>query len=232
MNSPQNQLPSRKQLAVLAIPMLVAFGISSYLTYASMTSSPIAGCGGGKVFDCGHVLYSKWSKLAGIPVSSLALLTYVAMLIATAIVSINRFSNQTRHNAWMTVTGLSIAASLAAAYFVFLQVVVLKHLCAYCLVAHGCGLAIVFAVLSLYRIPTRRLTFVASVAAIGLTVMVAIQINTKPPKKYVIQSYQAVAHVGNRVEVQSEFESNAGDGDEFFAPPVDEDELFAPPVDE
>lgn len=231
MNCLQNPLPSRNLLVILAIPMLLALGISSYLTYASITSSEIAGCNGGKIFDCGHVLYSKWSKLAAFPVSGLAMLTYTLMLFATAVVSLDRLSNGIRHNSWTAVTGLSIAASLAAVYFIFLQVVVLKHLCAYCLIAHGCGLAITFMVLRVSRISMPRLTSVASMAAVGIAVMVAVQINSKPPKTYIIKTYQPFAYSGTNVAFQADFTSGAVDDDDLFKPPVDDD-LFLPPVDD
>ena len=134
MNSIQTNLPSQKLLAILAIPMLIALGISGYLTYASITASEIAGCGGGSIFDCGHVLHSKWSKFAGIPVSGLALMTYIGMLAASAVAFNQSFSTRTRELAWNGVTAMAVAASFAAVYFIFLQVVVLQHLCWYCLV--------------------------------------------------------------------------------------------------
>ena len=130
-------LPSKWFLALLAIPMLTALGISAYLTYVTVTASEIAGCSGGQLFDCAHVIYSKWSKMLGIPVSSMALGTYVAMVAATIVTATDRFSDSVRQMAWIAVTGLAIAASLAALYFIFLQVFVLKHLCPWCLGAHG-----------------------------------------------------------------------------------------------
>ena len=126
-------LPSNSFLVLLAVPMLVALGISGYLTYVSLTAAKILGCDGGSLFDCSHVIYSKWSKVFGIPVSALALGTYVAMIAATAATSMKNLSRPTRLMAWSAVTGLAIAAALAGLYFIYHKVFVLEHLCPLCL---------------------------------------------------------------------------------------------------
>ena len=64
----------------IAIPSTVALVISAYLAYATFTMSDVAGCGGGSIFDCGHVLHSKWSKAAGIPVSVFAFITHATLI--------------------------------------------------------------------------------------------------------------------------------------------------------
>jgi uncharacterized membrane protein len=64
--------------------MLVASGTalatSCYLAWSSITSSPVAGCGSGSVFDCSHVLHSRWSKIFSIPVSVPAIATHLLLL--------------------------------------------------------------------------------------------------------------------------------------------------------
>ena len=65
----KHSVPTKRFAAWMLLPAAIALGISGYLSYASLTSSDIAGCSGGQVFDCGHVLSTKWSKWFGVPVS-------------------------------------------------------------------------------------------------------------------------------------------------------------------
>ena len=233
-------LPSRWFLALLVVPMLIALGISAYLTYVSVTASEIAGCSGGELFDCSHVIYSKWSKVFGFPVSGLAFLTYIGMLAATAVTLSSRFSMPTRLLSLSAVTGLAIAAALASLYFIFLQVFVLKHLCQWCLGAHTCGLIIASAVLFCRsRIALPPLGAVSGLAAAGLALMVGIQVNSKEPPKYEFIEYvpevkKSIAATESEGAEQT-FTASPGENeqveDDMMLPPG-EDDLFAPPVDE
>lgn len=223
-------LPSKWFLALLAIPMLTALGISAYLTYVTVTASEIAGCSGGQLFDCAHVIYSKWSKMLGIPVSSMALGTYVAMVAATIVTATDRFSDSVRQMAWIAVTGLAIAASLAALYFIFLQVFVLKHLCPWCLGAHGCGLVIAIAILSVSRIPMPQTFSVSGLAAAGLAVMIGVQVNSEEPPKFVIKEYVPVVIPKENPGSQGETYVVAPAGIEM--PPTDDDDMMLPPADD
>jgi len=232
----RSRLPSKWFLAVLAVPMLIALGISCYLSYVSITASEIAGCSGGKLFDCAHVIYSKWSKVFGFPVSGLAVLTYVGMIGALTVTCISRFSSSVRQFAWTAVTGLAIAAALAGLYFIFLQVFVLEHLCPWCLGAHTCGLLIALSVLVCKARPAfGQLSAVSGLAAAGLALMIGIQVNSEEPPKYeVITLVPESAVVANTASDQTFTAAPSDfDGDEgFMSPPGDEDDLFAPPSDE
>ncbi len=230
-------LPSRWFLALLAVPMLIALGISAYLTYVSVTASEIVGCSGGQLFDCSHVIYSKWSKLMSVPVSAMALATYLGMIAAALVTSVSRFSNSTRQMAWVAVTGLAIAAALAALYFTFLQVFVLEHLCPWCLGAHACGLLIATAILCKNRIALPQMATVSGFAAAGLAVMIGLQVNSEEPPKFIITEYEPVVVPNNDAESQVEtyviapqdFEGAPTDDEKMLAP--DDDMLFAPPED-
>ncbi|HIE97419.1 MAG TPA: vitamin K epoxide reductase family protein, partial [Fuerstia sp.] len=46
-----------------------ALSLSGYLAWTALNQIPVYGCGGGEVFDCGHVLTSKYAKVFGMPVS-------------------------------------------------------------------------------------------------------------------------------------------------------------------
>jgi uncharacterized membrane protein/protein-disulfide isomerase len=238
-------LPGKFLLAFLAIPMLIAFGISIYLTYVTATASEVVGCSGGELFDCGHVIYSKWSKFLTMPVSALAVGTYAAMIVATIVTSISSLSTTVRQWAWTAVTGLAIAAACSAIYFTALQVFVLEHLCPWCLGAHTCGLIIAATILAMSRINMRRLAGVTSLAVSGLVVMAVAQINAAEPQKYEVVTFPTVASEDSEAQATETFTNSIGagsaiesapsDDEDFFAPPVDEDEddsLFAPPTEE
>ena len=230
-------LPSKWFLALLAIPMIIAFAISGYLTYVSLTAAKILGCTGGELFDCSHVIYSKWSKVVGIPVSALALGTYAAMILAACVASMKKLSSPVRLTAWSAVTGLAIAAALAALYFIYLQVFVLEHLCPWCLGAHSCGLLIAAAVLlNRSRIAMPPLATVSGLAAAGLALMIGIQINAEEPKKYEELVYTPPAKVESSAQGGGTFTAAPGDFDApddegMMMPPGDED-MFAPPVED
>ena len=235
-------LPQNWVLWMLSVPMLVALGISGYLTYASMTASEIAGCSGSELFDCGHVVNSKWSKFLGIPVSLMAVATYGGMLLATMLTASKKLSTATRQWGWTIVTALAMAAALAGLYFIFLQVFVLEHLCPWCLGAHSCGLLIALVVLTFHRVNPSRLFGAATFAAAGLILMATAQINAKEPPKYVIETYVPIevpadhasaTYVSDSPDSESDlFMSPVDDEEDLFAPPSEDEDLFAPPVDD
>ena len=73
-------LPSRKLLWSLRLLCIIALSVSGYLAWTAFNSSEVYGCGGGEVFDCGHVLTSQYSKVLGIPVSVPAFALYASMI--------------------------------------------------------------------------------------------------------------------------------------------------------
>lgn len=178
-------------ILILALCCVVAIGISGYLTWVAFTSSKIAGCGSGSVFDCSHVTNSKWSTWMGLPVSLLAIVSYVSL--ATALVfAVFQKSPVVKRFAWTAVALFALSAGLAAIWFTGLQVFVLKHLCTYCLVAHACG--VIAAVIAVWKIPHSQsvLKFAAPVAAIGMAVLVVGQINQSEPEKFRIETFEVV----------------------------------------
>ena len=220
---------------LIAVPMVIALSISVYLTWVSLTASNVVGCGGGSIFNCNHVIYSKWSKLFGAPVASMASLTYVGMIAALLVTGMSRFSERTRTMAWTAVAGLSMAAAMAACYFIFLQVFVLHHLCSWCLAAHTCGLIIAVAALAAHRFNRSHLVLAGELAVFGLAVMIAGQVTAEPPKTFEIINHTAV--VPDRVPAQQVGvyvgggDTDPADDDQLFAAPGEED-LFEAPSDE
>ncbi len=176
---------------ILAICCVVALGISGYLTWVYFTSSKIAGCGGGSVFDCSHVTNSKWSMWMGVPVSLLAIVSYVSLATALAF-AVWQTSPVVKRFAWTAVALFALSAGLAAVWFTGLQVFVLKHFCSYCLAAHACG--VIAAVIALWKIPHKMnvLKFATPMAAIGMAVLVVGQINQSDPEKFRIETFEVV----------------------------------------
>ncbi len=174
--------------STMMVIAILALGFSSYLAWAALTSSKVAGCGGGSIFDCGHVLTSKWSTAYGIPVGLLASGLYVALIPAIATSWATRNARLKQVADFVIVSG-AISASLAALWFISLQVFVLEHLCQYCLAAHGCGLALVG--LAFYTVrPTWAKTAVAAgLATIGFAVDMRITRSAS-------RRHDSIGHIG------------------------------------
>ena len=173
-------LPSRTLFWTICTLCTVALAISVYLAWTAFNMKEVYGCGGGEVFDCGHVLHSKYSKIFGLPVSVPAAGLYASLL---ALLAFFRPSSPEKliKASW---TGLTIgvsSAALAALWFIGLQVFVLKHLCAYCLVAHSCGLLL--AVLMLWKRPLgmKRMATLAMISVAGLAVLISAQVTSEEP---------------------------------------------------
>ena len=235
----RSKLPSRWLVALLVVPMLIAIGISSYLMWVTLTASEVVGCTGGQLFDCSHVIYSKWSKAFGVPVSGLALVTYLGMISAAVVTVSSRFTAATREFAWMIVTLLAVSAALAALYFIFLQVSVLEHLCPWCLGAHACGLLITFVILAAgsSRLAAGKLSAVSGLAAAGLALLIGVQVNSEAPPKFEMIEYVPptsvlanVPAVGAQTFTSAPQATESTD-DGMMAPPIGDDDLFAPPTD-
>lgn len=211
---------SRRSIVVLSICCLIAIPLSSYLAWIALTSSKIAGCGGGRLFNCEHVISSRWSLWMGIPVSLLAAVLYVGMASALWIGSSDRFSRSSREFAWLIVTILAISAGFAACWFVAVQVFVLNHLCKYCLIAHSVGL-IATGVVVWNRptsISTLRWAFVCG--AIGIGILISGQVFSEPPPTYRIEKFKP-AVPARAVELKSSENSGQVEPDDsLFEAPV------------
>jgi len=175
---------------------------------------PVLGCGGGEVVDCGHVLNSEWSRVAGVPVSIPAVALYGCLL---ALLSFARRAAPLAFQKllWTFLGCGFLTAGLAALWFVSIQVFVLRHICPWCMGAHACSLAL--AGIALFRAPltTAVKQQVGAIAVLAAGFLAAIQLGTEPPEPVFIPAADQPAEDGS-------------DGD-ILAPPGDA-ELFAPPT--
>ena len=215
--------PSGRWIAVLACVCVIALGVSGYLGWVALTSSKVAGCGGGRLFNCGHVISSRWSLWLGIPVSLLASGLYTVMGAALIIGSSSRYSSPVRQAAWGVVTLLAISAGMAAIWFISLQIFVLKHLCSYCLIAHSCGLLAAGIALTKTSIGNRTTTLAFCCGVVGMGILIAGQMLGEVPKPYRIETFETPAVAPEAFEFQPPGATSEDIDDTLFEAPVLDD---------
>ncbi len=216
--------PSGRWIAALACACIVALGVSGYLGWVALTSSKVAGCGGGRLFDCGHVISSRWSLWLGIPVSILAFGLYTCMTAALTVGSSSRFSFAVRQAAWGVVMLLAISAGMAAIWFIALQLFVLKHLCSYCMVAHSCGLLAAWIALTKISTGKRGTTLAAVIGIAGLGILIVGQMLGEVPKPYQIEVFEPPETTPESFEFQPPGATSDDIDDTLFEAPVLDDE--------
>jgi len=116
------------ELLILSLALL-GFAINLFLCvrrYAD-PSSGIAGCGGG---SCEEVLASRWASIFGVPVTAFGLVVYAGLMIAI----VPRFQR-----AYALLAGSIFGAAL---WFLFVQFVLIKKFCPWCMTAHGVGILV------------------------------------------------------------------------------------------
>ncbi len=127
---------------------LIVLGLvlSLILSWRHMAGRSMLGCGGGS--SCEQVLNSRWSTLAGVPVSGLAAGAYLAMLVTSFFLATTTESSL-RHLAWQVMLVLVGATVGSALWFAFVQKQWIGAFCPYCMAAHGTGLVLATLVMGL-----------------------------------------------------------------------------------
>ena len=214
---------------------MIALIISGYLAWVAFSAGEVAGCSGGEVFDCGHVLTSQYAKVFGIPVSVPAFALYASLLGVLAFFRPSTPRNLLRMG-WNVLTVGAIAAGLAAFWFIGIQVFELEHLCAYCLGAHSCGIVLAAYVLWKRPLGSFRTASLSGLSFVGVAALVVIQLNTEPPPTFDVEHFDEaeeilVADAGDTsAEVFGAPVPFAPPGAELVAPPVIEPPVIEPPV--
>lgn len=199
-----------------------ALAISGYLSYVAITSSKILGCGGG-VFNCDHVLTSKWSTFLGLPVAAWAGSMYLGVLTALLVTARSAMSGEPsllRQWTWSIVTTGAVSAGLAALWFIGLQAFVLEHYCPWCLGAHSCGILLSIGTLCYAPLAGRVKGMCASLGFMGTLGLVVVQLMTPAPPSYQVEEYPQAPLDGGVIEEPSTFDAPGSDGggDVFVAP--------------
>jgi uncharacterized membrane protein/protein-disulfide isomerase len=158
-----------RTLILIRVLSAVSVLVSAYLLVTSLQSGQVAGCGPDS--GCQDVLTSRWAYWFGLPVSAPALLLYATIFLATFWAT-PRTPPPIRQKALALLSMAAWLVVVAAAWFVTLQIFVVRHLCPYCLVAHVAASA---AALLILRDGLRPSRAVAAGAGLGVAVLLAGQ---------------------------------------------------------
>src|SRR5437870_4561830 len=139
----------------------VALVASLLLLWRSSGGRSLPGCAPGS--SCDEVTASRWARIGQIPVALPAALVYAAMLVCALL------------NARTPLVALSTLATGAAAWFLIIQVFVLRRLCMYCTIAHVAAMVAAGFVLKSNIDPTA-----AAIGGIAVIVLIALQLLIRP----------------------------------------------------
>ncbi|HIH17503.1 MAG TPA: vitamin K epoxide reductase family protein [Nanoarchaeota archaeon] len=132
-------MPSTSQMFLLVLSLL-GF-LTSLFIFSKRKYKEKLVCVLGK--DCGKVINSKFSRQLGISNEVVGLLYYTAVFISTLIlVAIPTLV--TIPVLWIQFLGIATAA-LFSLYLIFLQLVIIKELCEYCLIVNVTNILLFFA---------------------------------------------------------------------------------------
>lgn len=154
---------------------LVALALSTYLAWVSLQAGDATiGCGVLPQFDCDHVLTSRWSVWLGVPVSVPAVAVYATIFAASFSIG-SGAPPRARRAALAVLTLLVLMAAGAALWFGALLLFVIKQLCLYCTIVHGCGLTVAGLVLTSVWTARRRNAGKAWMAVLRTSSGVAVE---------------------------------------------------------
>ncbi len=225
---------SQKLVWTLRALCSVALVISGYLTWVALNKSGVAGCGG-SVFDCDHVLSSRWSNWFAAPVAVGATGLYSVAIVALGFCG-TRASDRQRRFALRVFTTCGLAAGLAAVWFISLQIFAIGHFCSYCLSAHACGLLIAATILWKRPLGTRPTAGFSTLSAASVGVLIGGQLMTPPPPTFQTEYHTSSDSVAARILPDATAEADSDvfespDADVFEAPDFDDDVFEAPTFD-
>ncbi len=218
-------LPSASLTWCLRVICVLAIVISGYLAWTALKQSDVIGCGNGQIWDCGHVLHSRWSKWLGIPVSIPALLMYVATLCALIVCRTGDNPVRARF-AWGLITVFGLSAGIAAVWFIALQVFVIGSFCLYCMGVHTCGIMMSALILRRRPLGKNMTSALSGLSVAAAAVLVAGQLLSPQAPTYAIERYDDVETVDDG-EVFA-LDAEEADANEFLFAPTEG--VFGSPV--
>jgi len=101
---------------------------------------------------CWSVNNSSYSEIAGIPIALIGSIAYTLILV---ILQMETRSSFWKTNSRLALLGLSITGTAYSLYLTYVQVVILRTLCPFCLLSAGIQLALL--VLSIFRFRDQQL---------------------------------------------------------------------------
>ncbi len=203
---------------------VTGLAISSYLAWTALQMKPVYGCGSGEIVDCSHVLNSRWSKVAGLPVSIPAAGLYASLL--GMLFFINCRAPAVFHRwLWKGLTAGFVSAGIAALWFIGLQIFALQHICPYCIAVHICGLILAGIALASRHVSLSTIREASGIGMAAAAVLIFSQVLKKEEPKFeiVIPDYAKPADLSAASE---EFGAPAEGASEDFSAPGEE---FAAP---
>lgn len=139
----------------MRILALAGLGISGFLLYIGLSKGQqVPGCAPDS--GCSDVLNSHWSMALGLPTAFPAVVVYLCVLWAVMHIGPGA-SHRCQRLAWQMLVVLGAIILGAAAWFLFLQFLVLGSFCKYCLAAHGCGILLALVAFMLAPIGPKRM---------------------------------------------------------------------------
>ena len=111
---PPTAKPPVPSLLIWTLRLLatIAFGCGAFISWQSLQSGPVPGCGGGSTWDCDHVLTSTWSRWLEIPVSYLGTLTYAGILVALMLLG-PKAASRWQKAGWSLLVPLVVMAAIS-----------------------------------------------------------------------------------------------------------------------
>lgn len=123
---PNSQLLSWLSIVFLAVA-LIGFADAAFLSAKHYSGGPIP-CA--ILNDCETVTTSRYSEILDIPVSLLGAIYYITIAVLTL-----AYLDSRNYKLLSAAIRLTVIGLVASAYFLFLQIFVLKALCFYCLIS-------------------------------------------------------------------------------------------------
>jgi uncharacterized membrane protein/protein-disulfide isomerase len=189
----------RSKTAVMAIRVLslISASIALYLLVTSLESGHVAGCG--PASDCDDVLTSDWAYFLGLPVSLPGLVVYGSVVLATFLV-VPPIPRRFRRKAWIFLAFAACLVSAAAGWFLILQLLVLEHVCPYCLGAHLAGVLSALLIFRATGNPLRRPP-VRNAALLAIATLIGGQWFLRPATHEVVSVPASRTIAGRQMEI-------------------------------
>jgi uncharacterized membrane protein len=129
---------------VSSILVVVGLAVSIYMTIYKVTSNDALCLGSG---DCSTVNASRYAEVYGIPVATIGIAGYFAILLVHLYERRDKFFEK---NGPMLIFGLALTGFLFTLYLIYVEFGILKALCPFCL-ASQIAMTIIF-IISITRL--------------------------------------------------------------------------------
>jgi len=126
------------------ILVVIGLAVSIYMTIYKATSNDALCLGSG---DCSTVNASRYSEVYGIPVASVGIAGYLAILLTQWYERRDKFFEK---NGPLLIFGMALTGFLFTVYLIYVEFAILKALCPFCLTSQA-AMTIIF-IISIVRL--------------------------------------------------------------------------------